>query len=102
MTTDGAAGRGREAYDVAIVGGGPAGAAAALTLSRAGRRVLLVDANQPSAFKIGEALPPAARPLLSDLGLWDGIAADGHLPCYGNLSAWGAQRLDETAFIFDP
>ncbi|HWT01652.1 MAG TPA: tryptophan 7-halogenase [Pyrinomonadaceae bacterium] len=101
MTTGGA-GSGREAYDVAVVGGGPAGSAAALMLSRAGRRVLLAEANESNAFKIGEALPPAARPLLGDMGLWDGLAADGHLPCRGNLSAWGAQRLNETAFIFDP
>ena len=29
--------------DVAVVGGGPAGAAAAITLARAGRDVVLVD-----------------------------------------------------------
>lgn len=93
---------GREDYDVLIAGGGPAGSAAALTLARGRRRVLLVEANDSRAFKIGEALPPAVRPLLTDLGVWDDFAADGHLPSHGNLSAWGGPRLGETAFIFDP
>jgi thioredoxin reductase len=36
------------AFDVAIVGGGPAGLAAALVLGRMRRRVLLVDADDPA------------------------------------------------------
>jgi flavin-dependent dehydrogenase len=84
-----------------VVGGGPAGAAAALALGRAGRRILLLDAVAPGTFRVGEALPPAARPLLRDLGLLDRVAAGGHLPCYGNLSAWGSPDLHPTDFLFD-
>jgi 2-polyprenyl-6-methoxyphenol hydroxylase-like FAD-dependent oxidoreductase len=91
-----------EAYDVVVVGGGPAGAAAALLLARADRRVLLVESADTDTFKIGEALPPASRTLLGDLGVWDSFVADGHLPCYGNLSAWGSPGLHETTFIYDP
>jgi len=36
------------------------------------------------------------------VGLWDGFVAQGHLPCYGNLSAWGSSELHATDFIFDP
>jgi 2-polyprenyl-6-methoxyphenol hydroxylase-like FAD-dependent oxidoreductase len=90
------------AYDVAIVGGGPAGATAALVLALASRRVLLLDKSKASDFKIGEGLPPAAMPLLRDLGLWERFVAEEHLPSYGNLSAWGSPFLQSTDFIFDP
>ena len=36
-----------ESYDVAIIGGGPAGLSAALVLGRARRRVVVVDAGAP-------------------------------------------------------
>lgn len=92
-----------EDYEVVVVGGGPAGAASAIMLARARRRVLLVEASDDdAAFKIGEALPPAARPLLQDLGLWETFLAQDHLPSYGNLSAWGSPGLSSTDFIFDP
>lgn len=39
--------RGMNRYDVLIIGGGAAGLSAALVLSRAGRRVVVVDAGKP-------------------------------------------------------
>jgi flavin-dependent dehydrogenase len=91
-----------DAYEVVVVGGGPAGAAAAIILARAGCRVLLLEGSSGKGFKIGEALPPASRPFLQELGVWDSFVADEHLPCYGNLSAWGSSHLHCTDFIFDP
>ncbi len=56
--------------DVIVVGGGPAGAAAAITLARAGRDVVLVDkATFPRDKICGDGLTAGALRLLEDLGL---------------------------------
>ena len=85
--------------EVVIVGGGPAGAAAAIELARLGRRVLLANRDEGSDFRIGEAAPPAVRPLLRDLGVLDRVLADGHLPCYGNVSVRGFFPLLRAAML---
>jgi len=90
------------ASDVAVVGGGPAGAAAAAALARAGVATLLVDQSSGDSFKVGEGLPPAAKPLLVELGMWDRLAGDGHVKSHGNASAWGGPTLTCTHFLNDP
>src|SRR5437764_975956 len=55
--------------DVAVVGGGPAGAAAAITLARAGHDVVLVDrARFPRDKCCGDGLTAGALRLLEHLG----------------------------------
>lgn len=78
--------------DVAIAGGGPAGAAAGLALARAGLRVRLYEHDAARPFRVGEGLPPSARSLLRDLGVLDRMAADGHRPSPGTLAFWGSDR----------
>ncbi|WP_369153324.1 NAD(P)/FAD-dependent oxidoreductase [Streptomyces sp. R17] len=93
-----------------MAGAGPAGSVAALCLARAGRRVQLLDSRPcdipgpqgASPYRIGETLPPAARPLLRDLGLLAGLDADGHLPCTGTDAAWGSEYLHGRDHIMDP
>jgi len=92
---------GRTDLPVVVAGGGPAGVAAALALRRGGRRVVLLEGGA-GGFRVGESLPPAARPLLRDLGVLARVEADGHLPSFGNQSAWGAAEPSATDFVFDP
>jgi 2-polyprenyl-6-methoxyphenol hydroxylase-like FAD-dependent oxidoreductase len=88
--------------DVAIVGGGPAGAATAIALARTGLAVALLERTRYETTRVGEALPPEVRLPLSELGVWDQFVVDGHAPSPGLLSAWGTSRLYENDFIVNP
>ncbi|HEY3998746.1 MAG TPA: geranylgeranyl reductase family protein [Candidatus Xenobia bacterium] len=63
-------------YDVVVVGGGPAGAAAALVLARGGARVALLDRQRFPRDKVcGDALGPGTVEVLTRLGLMPGFLA---------------------------
>jgi flavin-dependent dehydrogenase len=87
-------------WEVAVVGGGPAGATAAITLARLGRRVGLVEQTRYEGLRVGETLPPAVQPALERLGLWDAFTSLGAVPSCGNQSAWGGPELYASSFIF--
>lgn len=92
----------RERYDVAVIGGGPAGAATAIVLSSAGFAVALVERRHYDEVRIGETLPPAARRSLAQLGVWERFRADGHAASPGTLAAWGDDALQEHHRIANP
>jgi menaquinone-9 beta-reductase len=59
-----------DVYDVAIVGGGPAGAATAIRLARGGYRVVLFERHATAAWRAcGVFASPLVRARLRDLGL---------------------------------
>lgn len=89
-------------YCDVVVLGGPAGAATALTLARAGRSVVVVEKSRYEAANVGEILPPRARPWLEQLGVWRQFVADGHRPSPAVLSAWGDAELRATQHVFSP
>jgi geranylgeranyl reductase family protein len=63
---------GLDRFDVLVVGAGPAGAASAAWLARAGHRVLVVERKQfPREKTCGDGLTPRAVRQLEDLGLTD-------------------------------
>jgi len=88
-------------FEVLIVGAGPAGATAAVNLAPL-RRVCLIDLQRDVQPRIGESLPPAARRLLADMGLFPAFLTQGHSPCFGNRADWGSQEPVEMDFLRDP
>lgn len=70
--------------DVAIVGAGPAGAAAALFAARRGHRVIVFDKQAfPRDKPCGEGLMPGGRPVLRELGLENDVISHGAPPLRG-------------------
>ncbi len=87
--------------DVLVVGGGPAGTAAALTLLRnTSLRVGVVERTGYAAWRIGETLPPSVPPLLDYLGAWESRTAHAHLPAHGTAAVWGNTELATRSFLF--
>src|SRR5437868_7163320 len=70
-------------YDVAIIGGGPAGSTAAALLARAGRRVVVFEREKFPRFHIGESLLPFSMNAFTRLGLHEKILRAGFMKKFG-------------------
>jgi 2-polyprenyl-6-methoxyphenol hydroxylase-like FAD-dependent oxidoreductase len=75
--------------DVAVVGGGPAGCAAAIMLARCGHAVTLITKAASDTLPLGESIPPSTRKLFDLLGVGPGIEAAGFVRATGNTVWWG-------------
>jgi flavin-dependent dehydrogenase len=89
-------------FDVAVVGGGPAGSAAAIVLAGSGARVVLLERSAYDGVRIGETLPPDVRLPLERLGAWDRFLDGGHTPSPGIVAAWGRREPYANDFILNP
>ncbi|TAM60157.1 MAG: FAD-dependent oxidoreductase [Rhodanobacter sp.] len=86
------------ALDVAVVGGGMAGAAAALALARAGFATALLEARPPAPWSIADevdlrvvGLAPSSIALLDELDVWTSIRAARTGP-YSQMHVWDGEN----------
>jgi flavin-dependent dehydrogenase len=89
-------------FDVAVVGGGPAGTTAANRLACLGRSVILLESSSYDSPRVGETLPPSICPTLIDLGVWESFQFLGPIPSYGTQSVWGDNEIQSNSFMFNP
>ncbi|GAB5442081.1 MAG: NAD(P)/FAD-dependent oxidoreductase [Fuerstiella sp.] len=67
----------QEAYDVIVIGGGPAGASTAALVAEYGHSVLVLERAQLPRFHVGESLIPETYWPLKRLGLIDRLKESG-------------------------
>src|SRR5437667_251937 len=103
-------------YDVAIIGGGPAGSTAAALLAHAGRHVIVFEREECPRFHIGESLLPLSMKACTRLGLHENFLRASMLgrqfqikKTYSHLQklsifahydgAWRAEGIDGTLTV---
>lgn len=94
------------AFDVAVIGAGVVGSAAALALGRQGLRVAIVEAHPPPAWQAARpdlrvyAFAADSQALLESLGVWNAVAGARAHP-YRRMRVWDAAAGGELVFDAD-
>jgi 2-polyprenyl-6-methoxyphenol hydroxylase-like FAD-dependent oxidoreductase len=98
QTTKGSEG-GMDVWDAIIIGGGPAGSIAGITLARLGRRAIILEKSEFPRFHIGESFLPATFDRLKELGLEEAFRKLPHVPKFGaEFSMGNGGKLLEIVF----
>lgn len=87
--------------DVLVLGGGPAGSAAARTLACLGKSVVVVERSTYHDWRPGESLPPQARTTLAELGVVERLLELEPATSFGIRACWGQSDPYAIDFIFD-
>ena len=77
---------------ILVIGGGPAGAAAAITARQAGIEVVILEELTFPRFRPGETLHPGMEPLLERLGARQSILEGDYFRHAGTWVEWGARK----------
>ena len=83
-------------FDVLVLGGGPAGCAAATLLAGHHHSVGLVRPLAPSTPRLVESIPPSAWRILDELGFSPAIERAAFRANRGNTVWWAGETRDET------
>lgn len=70
-------------HDVLVIGGGPAGASAAIRCRQSGLRTIVVEKLPFPRFRIGESLLPDGNAYLRELGVWEKVERSGFIEKFG-------------------
>lgn len=82
----------KQSWDVIVVGGGPAGCVAAITVAKRGFQVLLIEKDRyPRDKTCGDALIPDSLGVLRRIGLYEEVCAKGVE--VNTLQGWTPSRI---------
>src|SRR5262245_29928261 len=82
-----------EAFDLVVIGGGPAGSTVSTLVALQGHRVLLLEKEQFPRYQIGESLLPLTiHGVCPMLGVVDEIKQARFVPKFGGVFRWGTRE----------
>ena len=88
-----------QAYDVIVIGGGPAGSTVATLVAEQGYRVLLLERDSNPRFKVGESLIPASYWTFERLGMLEKLKAS-HFPKKFSVQFYSQSGKASAPFYF--